>query len=405
MKALEDYRPIVLPGELDFLAHLSEKVAGSSLLHVNSTRLGGGVAEILFRLIPILEELGVATRWEVIQGHEEFFGVTKKMHNALQGSSVPIEKQDLKIYKQCNRENAKTLDLDADVVIIHDPQPAPIIDYRNGRGKWVWRCHIDVSHPQRRIWNQMKGIVEKYHAAVFSLPRFAQKLRIPQFLIYPSIDPLSDKNRDLPGEEVDEILERLSVPRDLPLILQVSRFDRFKDPVGVVQAIRLLRRRTRCRLVLAGGWATDDPEGSEVIREVREAAGDDPLIHVLELPPDSNVEINALQRAADIVVQKSVREGFGLTVAEGMWKGKPVIGAPAGGITAQVIDGETGLLSHSVEGLAFKIRMLLGNKEMRDRLGAAGREYVRRNFLITRHVRDYLSLMIFLRNRKQRRPR
>lgn len=405
MTVLEDYRDIVLPGEIEFLARLAQRVEGKRILHVNSTRVGGGVAEILGRLVPLMEELGIHSRWEVIRGDEEFFGVTKRMHNTLQGASALIEQRDLQVYRQCNRENARSLDLEADVVVIHDPQPAALIDYRNGKGRWAWRCHIDVSHPQRRIWNLLKGVVEKYHAAVFSLPIFAQKLRIPQFLIYPSIDPLSDKNRDLQKDDVDRIVERLQIPRDLPLIVQVSRFDRFKDPMGVVQAYRAVRRRTPCRLVLAGGWATDDPEGAEVLGEIREAAGDDSMIHLLELPPDSNVEINAIQRVADIVVQNSTREGFGLTVAEAMWKGRPVIGSPAGGITAQVIDGNTGLLASSTEGLAFKIRMLLGNPALRDRLGGAGREYVRRNFLITRHIRDYISLMIFLMEKRRRRSR
>jgi trehalose synthase len=366
---------------------------------VNSTKLGGGVAEMLIRIVPLMQELGVDTRWDVIRGHDEFFAVTKAMHNALQGSANQITQESCRVYRECNESNAKKLDLGGDIVVIHDPQPAALIEHRKDGGKWIWRCHIDVAHPQRRAWSLLKEIVEKYDAAVFSLPIFAQKLTIPQFLIYPSIDPLADKNRDIPPEEVDAIVERLGIPRDLPLVVQVSRFDRFKDPVGVIRAIRLVRKRVPCRLVLVGGGASDDPEGMDVLREVHEVAGDDSLIHVLELPPDSHLEINALQRAADIIVQKSLKEGFGLTVAEGMWKGKPVVGAPAGGITAQIIQGETGLLARSVEGAAFKIRTLLGKPRLREALGEAAREYVRRNFLITRHVRDYLSLMIFLRER------
>ena len=408
MIGLEEYRSIVLPGELEFLGHLAAQVKGVGCLHVNSTRVGGGVAEILQRLVPLMRELGVDARWEVIRGSEEFFSLTKAMHNTLQGSPGRLDRDDLKVWRRCNRESARDISLEDDIVVIHDPQPAALVEHRKmsngqGNGKWIWRCHIDISTPQRKIWHLLKEVVEKYDAAIFSLPTFAQRLQIPQILIYPSIDPLSEKNREIPQEEVDRILEGLEVPRDLPLVLQVSRFDRFKDPVGVVQAVRLARRRTPCRLVLAGGGAADDPEAAEVLQEVREAVGDDPLIQVLELPPDSNMEINALQRAADIVIQKSLREGFGLTVAEAMWKGKPVIGSPAGGIKVQVIDGESGLLAHSVDGAAFQIRSLLGQPELRRKLGDAAREYVRRNFLITRHLRDYLSLMIFLRNHRRSR--
>jgi trehalose synthase len=232
-----------------------------------------------------------------------------------------------------------------------------------------------------------------YDAAVFSLPRFAPQLPIPQYLIYPSIDPLADKNRRLSRQEVEAVLDRLAIPRDKPILLQVSRFDRFQDPVGVINAFRLVRRHNDCRLVLAGSGTMDDPEGAAVLAEVREATGSDEDIHVLELPPDAHLEINALQRAATIVLQKSLREGFGLTVAEAMWKGKPVIGGAAGGITAQIIHDVTGYLVHSPEGAAFWLRYLLNNPEAISRLGGAGREHVRRNFLITRHLADYLTLL------------
>lgn len=389
---LEDYREVAPAGTVDFLYRLSERVKGMSMLNVNSTKYGGGVAEILHRLIPMLNEVGVQARWEVIQGGGEFYACTKAFHNALQGTEQVITQKMLDAYVETNRENAKRLPLDAEVMLIHDPQPAALIDYRTV-GKWIWRCHIDVSQPIRRAWNFLRQYVVKYDAAVFSLPRFAQRLPIPQFLIYPSIDPLSEKNRDLTETEVDAHLGRLKIPRDKPILLQVSRFDRFKDPVGVISAYRIVKKHNDCRLVLAGGGAADDPEGKAVLAEVQAAAGEDPDVHVLDLPPDAHLAINALQRAATIVLQKSTKEGFGLTVAEAMWKGKPVIGGAAGGITAQIIYDVTGYTVNSVEGAAFRIRHLLNNPDVREKMGQDAKEYVRQNFLITRHLRDYLTLM------------
>ncbi len=395
---LEDYRKVTPPGSVDLLYHMSEKVKGKSLLNINSTRSGGGVAEILNRLVPMLNELGIKVGWEIMQGSEGFFKVTKAFHNALQGRDPGISDRMYQLYIEENRENAKRLTFDADMILVHDPQPAALIDYGDRAGKWVWRCHIDISQPARRVWRFLKNYVLKYDAAIFSLPTFAQKLPIPKFLIYPSIDPLSDKNRELSRREVNKILDRLDIPRDKPILLQVSRFDRFKDPVGVIQAYRIVKKHNDCRLILVGGGAADDPEGDVVLQEVREAAGQDPDIHVLLLPPDSNIEVNALQRAATVVLQKSLREGFGLTVAEAMWKGKPVVGGFAGGITVQIMYYHTGYTVSSVEGAAFRVRHLLNNPEIGRKMGNDAKEYVRRNFLITRHVADYLTLMAALTN-------
>lgn len=383
---------------MDLLYHMSEKVKGKSLLNINSTRSGGGVAEILNRLVPMLNELEIKVGWEIMQGSEGFFKVTKAFHNALQGRDPGISDRMYQLYIEENRENAKRLTFDADMILVHDPQPAALIDYGDRAGKWVWRCHIDISQPARRVWRFLKNYVLKYDAAIFSLPTFAQKLPIPKFLIYPSIDPLSDKNRELSRREVNKILDRLGIPRDKPILLQVSRFDRFKDPVGVIQAYRIVKKHNDCRLILVGGGAADDPEGDVVLQEVREAAGQDPDIHVLLLPPDSNIEVNALQRAATVVLQKSLREGFGLTVAEAMWKGKPVVGGFAGGITVQIMYYHTGYTVSSVEGAAFRVRHLLNNPEIGRKMGNDAKEYVRRNFLITRHLADYLTLMAALTN-------
>lgn len=396
MNRLDDYREVAPKGTVDFLKLLAKQVQGKKILHINSTRLGGGVAEILGSLVPLLKDVGIDAQWEVISGSEEFFSITKAFHNALQGQEQRISQRTMQTYMEVNRENAGRLSCEADYVVIHDPQPAALIENRISKGKWFWRCHIDISRPQWKVWSFLRPFVVKYDAAIFSLPRFAQRLPIPQFLIYPSIDPLSDKNRDLSDKEQAKILSRLNVPTDKPILLQVSRFDRFKDPLGVIQAYRLIKKHHEVQLVLAGGGARDDPEGEAVLSEVREAARDDSDIHILLLPPDANLEINALQRAATIVLQKSLREGFGLTVAEAMWKGKPVIGGFAGGITVQLVYGLTGFTVNSVEGAAFRIHYLLDNPEVMAKMGEDAREYVRQNFLITRHLGDYLALMNFM---------
>ncbi len=393
---LEQYREVAPRGTVDFLRRLARQVAGIRMLNVNSTHQGGGVAEILQRLLPLLEELEVKARWEVVAGSEVFYRTTKSFHNALQGTKQQITADMYEAYLECNRENAKRLNLEAEVAMIHDPQPAALIDSRPQGAKWIWRCHIDLSTPQPAVWRFLRPFVARYDAAVFSLPKFAQRLPIPQFLVYPSIDPLSDKNRELTTEEVDRILQGLGVPRDKPILLQVSRFDRFKDPVGVIQAYRLLKKSHDCRLVLAGGTAADDPEGVEVLAEVQEAAGADPDVHLLLLPPTANLEINALQRAATVVLQKSTREGFGLTVAEALWKGKPVIGGATGGITVQVVPGETGYTVNSPEGAAFYAKRLLNEPDRLAVMGRQAKEYVRHRFLITRHLQEYLALIIQL---------
>jgi len=393
---IEAYRRVAPRGAVDFLLRLSEQVRGRRFLHVNSTRLGGGVAEILSRLVPIMNDLGIKTEWDVIDGDPEFFATTKAFHNALQGTGQVITEAMLHHYVEMNRAAATRLRLEGDLVMIHDPQPAPLIEARRTDGKWVWRCHIDLSAPQRRIWSFLRQWVVRYDAALFSLPAFAQRLPIPQFLVHPSIDPLSEKNRSLSRKDIQRSLDRLGIPTDKPILLQVSRFDRFKDPVGVINAYRVVRRYHDVRLVLAGGGATDDPEGALVLAEVREAAGRDPDIIVLDLPPDAHRQINALQRAAAIVIQKSTREGFGLTVAEAMWKGKPVIGGATGGITSQILYGVTGDTVNSVEGAAYRVRYLLSNPDLMRRMGEAGREHVRQNFLITRHLRDYLTILVHL---------
>ncbi len=392
---IEQYSGIAPKGDLLLLGRLSERLQKKSFLHINSTRAGGGVAEILQRMVPILMELGIDARWEVITGDERFFDITKKIHNALQGNPEKITKEMWEYHREVNRRNAEKLDLDADAVLIHDPQPAPLIEFKKA-GKWIWRCHIDVAGPVKDVSDHIGRYSRKYDAAVFSVAKFARAMDIDEFIIPPSIDPLSDKNRDLDGDEIRAAMEKFQIPTDRPMVLQVSRFDRFKDPLGVIEAYRMVKKYNDCILVLAGSPATDDPEGEAVLQEVRNYAADDPDIYILLLPAFSDREINALQRVATVILQKSVKEGFGLTVSEAMWKGKPVIGGAVGGIPLQIVHGINGFLVHSVEGAAFRIRQFLNNPEMVERMGEKAKEYVRKNFLITRQTRDYLSIWYYL---------
>jgi trehalose synthase len=394
---LEEYVPIIGPSLVDELRLIGQKLKGKTIKNINSTAVGGGVAEILNRMIPMMKELGIDAQWDVIRGGEAFYGVTKKMHNALHGAAGDLTDEERKAYQEAQESNLETMNLDADYMFIHDPQPAGLIRRKAEKGgRWVWRCHIDVSAPNQGVWNFLKPMVEQFDASVFSAPRFSQQLQIRQFQIPPSIDPLSDKNKELSKEYIDSVMERFQIPRDKPLITQVSRFDYLKDPVGVIQAYKMVKPYVDCQLLLVGGGASDDPEGAKVLAEVREAAGNDPDIHVLELPPTSNLEINALQRASTIILQKSIKEGFGLTVSEALWKGKPVIAGAVGGIPLQITHKLSGILTHSVEGTAYWLKQLLQTPEFARRLGENGKENVRDNFLLTRQLREYMMLFLSL---------
>ena len=378
---------------------LASKLTDKVVQNINSTFVGGGVAEILSRMIPLLGQLGVDARWNVIKGDTDFYQVTKKFHNALHSRQENITAEDFSIFTETTRKNIENMDLYGDIIFVHDPQPVGLITKKKESGKkWIWRCHIDVSNPNQEVWDFLQPFVVQYDGAVFSAPAFARKLPIRQFLISPSIDPLSDKNRELPQETIDAVLDKYKIPRDKPIITQVSRFDYLKDPLGVIQAFELVRKSMACRLVFAGGTASDDPESDEVLTLVRERAGNNPDIHILLIPSGSNIEINALQRASTVIVQKSHREGFGLTVTEALWKAKPVVASAVGGIPLQVRNSLTGLLSYGIEGTAYDIKQLLANPDYARRLGENGREHVKYNFLITRHIRDYLLLFLSLYN-------
>lgn len=405
---LEQYAEAAGPSVVDHLRQLAAPLEGMRVVHVNSTRVGGGVAEILAKLVPLKKELGLDASWEVISGDALFFKTTKTFHNTLQGAAGDVSREELEHYEQVNARNAAEIGgllESADIVFIHDPQPAPLLKLLpDRRGKWIWRCHIDVSRPQSDVWRRLAPFLKDYDASIFSLAAFSQNLPHTQYLIPPSIDPISEKNRPLDEREVGTVRSEFGIDPDRETILQVSRYDRFKDPVGVVKAYRLAKRFSPgLQLVLAGGGADDDPEASEVIEETMAAANGDPDVHILLLPPDAHRTINALQRAADIVVQKSTREGFGLTVSEAMWKGKPVIGGNTGGIRLQIIDDHTGYLVSSPEGAALRIRYLLHHRNRLEEMGTRAREFVRDNFLLTRHLREYLTVMVSLANRAEER--
>ena len=387
---LDEYVPIVGQSVVDDLRLLAERLKGKVIQHINSTAVGGGVAEILNRMVPLLKELGVDTRWDVIKGGERFFEVTKKFHNALHGRVEEITQHDFDIFMETSAKNIEDVPIVGHIVFVHDPQPIALIEKRKDN-KWLWRCHIDVSNPDEKVWNFLKNFIVRYDSAVFSAPSFSRMLPIRQFLIAPSIDPLSDKNKELPQDEIDAVLSKYSIPKDKPIITQISRFDRLKDPLGVVEAYQKVKRYIDCRLILAGGTASDDPEGLQVLSEVQEKSKHDKNIHILLLP-QNDLEINALQRASTIIMQKSLKEGFGLTVAEALWKGKPVVASNVGGIPLQIKHKYSGLLCHSVDGAAFALKQMLNSPEYAKKLGENGREHVRQNFLLTRHLKDYLLL-------------
>lgn len=397
MPSLKEYEPLTGPQVIEELYLLAEKTKGLSVQNINSTAVGGGVAEILDRMVPFLRELGVNAKWDVIKGGEKFFKVTKKFHNALHGKEETIGPDDFTTFLETSEINNQTMELAGDILFIHDPQPIALIHQKDKKkAKWIWRCHIDVSNPDAQVWSFLRPFIDRYDASVFSAPAFSQELPIRQFLIPPSIDPLSDKNKDLPPQTIQEVLERFHLDPEKPMVTQISRFDYLKDPFGVIAAFEMVQRYIDCQLVLAGGEATDDPESAEVLQKVRERAAQNADIHILAIPSGSDIEINALQRASSVVIQKSIKEGFGLTVTEALWKGKPVVASAVGGIPLQITHKYSGLLCHSIEGAAHAIKLFLQNPEYAGKLGQNGREHIRQNFLLTRHLREYLLLFLAL---------
>jgi trehalose synthase len=390
---LEDYRQVAPRGTVDILMRMVERLRGRRFVHVSASRYGGAGMEVLNRLVPIMSDLGVDTSWEITIGSADFDQVGRAVGRALAGTEQVITEAMLARLRDTAVENARRLRLDADMVMVHDATPLGLVEQRPGSGRWVWRCSQDISSAQAQVWTALRPVVQRYDAAVFSLARFATPLSIPRFIIYPSIDPLSERNREMSRAEQAAQLDRLHVPRDKPILLQVGPFERLHDPLGVINAYRLVKKHHDVRLVLAGPPPTP---GGDLLSDVREAAEHDADISVIVLPPDPQTELNALERSATIAIQKPLKADFTIEVASAMWKGKPVIGTIAGGIPFQMVVNVTGYTVETVEGAAFRIRQLLSNPELIGRMGAAGREHVRRNFLVTRHLSDHLALIYHL---------
>jgi trehalose synthase len=399
--SLKDYAEIVGEKEINEIQSLAEKLVGKSVVHVNSTSFGGGVSEILHRLVPLMKDVGMNAKWKVIKGDKEFFNVTKTFHNALQGKETPLTEEMKKVYLQYNKLNAELLSLDYDYVVIHDPQPLAIINYSHGmEGKWIWRCHIDLSQPNEEFWSFLEPSLTNYDAFIFSLKKYVKEPLENKnvTIITPSIDPLSDKNKPLPESQIMATLEKYDVDPNRPILTQVARFDPWKDPLGVIDAYKKVKKKMPgVQLLLITSMALDDPEGWVYYERTARHAGEDYDIHLLtDLIGVKNLEVNAFQRATDVALLKSIREGFGMTVTESLWKGVPVVGGNVGGIPLQVIDGITGFLVSTVEEAAEKTLYLLRNPEEAKEMGKKGREHILRNFLITKHLKDYLSLFIQL---------
>jgi trehalose synthase len=400
-KRIDDYADAAGREAVDRVRRAAEPLRGARLLQVSSTAFGGGVAELLHTHVPLLNDLGVDTTWVVIEGSDDFFAVTKAVHNALQGAEERLTEQMQAVYWERIRSNANGLPRGFDFIVVHDPQPAallPAIEDGNGRNeRWLWRCHIDLSAPFRPVWDFFQPIVDRYDAAIFTAEEFVQPdvAKPVHALIPPSIDPLSLKNAEMSPASIISTAETLGLDPRRPLVVQVSRFDPWKDPLGVIDAVRLVRKQVPgVQFVMIGSLAHDDPEGIRYLELTNEHAAADPDIHLLtDLDGVGDQSVNAVQRLADVVVQKSLREGFGLVVAEAMWKGKPVVGGNVGGIRLQIQDGVTGYLVDNTLACAEAITRLLVDPDLGERMGEAARTVVRERFLTTRELEDHLHLL------------
>jgi len=387
--SVEDYEPLVGAEAVERIIKKTEALKDLHIVNVNSTYYGGGVAEILSSLTLLMNAAGIHTGWRVLQGRPDFFSITKKMHNALQGGEINLSEMKQDIYEEVVYENAVRMHLDHDLVIVHDPQPLPLINYFRKKAPWIWRCHVDLSHPNAAVWSYLASFIERYDAVVVSLPEYAQNIGPPQRFIMPAINPFSTTNKDLSDEEIEDRLDHYGIPGDLPLVVQVSRFDKWKDPQGVIDAFQIARKEIDATLVLVGNVATDDPEGQEIFQSLCQCGEE--RIRILSV--QDSALVNALQRRAAVVLQKSTREGFGLTVTEAMWKGTPVIGGNVGGIRHQIEDGVNGFLVDNVEQAAERIVQIVDDPKLGRRLGEKARETVRDRFLMTRLMEDWLDLI------------
>jgi trehalose synthase len=386
---IEDYEPFVGGETIERIRKKAKSLQHLHMVNVNSTYYGGGVAELLTSLTLLMNSVGIKTGWRVIQGAPDFFSITKKMHNALQGGEIKLSNRKIQIYEEIIYENAIRNHLEShNLVVIHDPQPLPMINHYKKNGPWIWRCHVDLSNPNKELWNYLVPFIEMYDAVIFSIKEYMQKLKTPQLCFLPAIDPFSILNREMSEDEIKERLDHYRIPIDLPLVVQISRFDRWKDPKGVIEAFKMARKKVDCTLVLLGNVATDDPEGVEVYESLLKSREE----RIIILSHQDTALVNALQRRAAVVLQKSLREGFGLTVAEAMWKGTPVVGGNVGGIRYQIEDGVNGFLVSSVEEAAERIIQLIKNERLRCQMGKKAKEAVRERFLLTRYLEQYLDL-------------
>jgi trehalose synthase len=395
--SLDKYRDVAGDEFIDKLYDESSSLSEKTAVHMNSTYQGGGVAEILNSLIILMNDVGIKTDWRVLHGDMDFFAITKKFHNALQGEKMNLSSKKKEIYYINNVNNAIFTHVNHDFVVVHDPQPLPIITCYKKRQPWIWRCHIDISKPRKQLWEYLKMFILKYDAMVVSMEKFKERdipeSIIPQYIIRPSIDPLNLKNKRISSSTIAKYLSKSGISPDKPIICQVSRFDKWKDPSGMVQIFKLLKKKVDCQLILVGSMATDDPEGQEIFENLEEIVRDEKDIHLLINASD--IVINALQREAAVVIQKSLKEGFAITVSEALWKGTPVVASDVGGIPSQVIDGKNGFLLDPLdyEGFADKIAYLIKHPNIAKDMGRYGKNYVKSNFLITRHLWDYIQLM------------
>ena len=391
---LEQYLPLVGSGDINEIKSLAKNLGPIKIQHINSTRTGGGVAEILNCTIPIFKCLGFDVKWDVIKGNKDFFEITKKFHNILHGENIKITSKMTDKYVRTVEANSNILRDDVDFLILHDPQPLPLIMYKKGtRTKCIWRCHIDATMGDKRLIGFLRQFIDKCNCAVYHLPDYTFGSFNEEYIIFPAIDPFNDKNKELTPRQIKKELNKFDIDPSLPIVLQVSRYDKLKDPIGVIKAFQIVQEMgTSAQLILAGGTAVDDPEGGRILKKVLKKAGGNPAIHVLQSPPD--ITINALQRSASVVVQKSLREGFGLVVTEAMWKGKPVIGGNVGGIRRQIIHGENGFLVETVDGTALRIQQLLSNPMLAKIMGNEARQSVLTNYLVPALVRNWLLLFL-----------
>ncbi|MBC7361208.1 MAG: glycosyltransferase [Candidatus Aminicenantes bacterium] len=394
IRRIDDYRGIVDDETIHTIFMKARKFSNKHIVHINSTYQGGGVAEILTSLVSLMNDVGIFTGWRILYGSPDFFSITKKFHNALQGDQINLTNIKREIYEEYNEYFARFTHLNHDLVIVHDPQPLPLIKYYRKRQPWVWRCHVDLSSPNPELWEYLKSFILRYDMVIVSNENYKQNnLPVSQHVHYPTIDPLSAKNKPLNKTIIKKYLKKFGIPTDKPLITQISRFDKWKDPEGVIKVFELVKQEVDCRLVLCGNMATDDPEGQKIYeRVVQKTKNNKDIILIME---ENNILVNALQSTASVVIQKSLREGFGLTVSEALWKRRPVVASNVGGIPLQVIDGKTGFLvePNDIPGFAKKVITLLKEPKLAQELGSNGRVHVKKNFLITRSLLDYLEVM------------